>query len=82
MDETAILQAIQAMVGELFERNDLVLTPQTTARDIPGWDSFKQVELIIACEVRFGIKAGSRELDRLRNVGDLVALISQKTTNP
>jgi acyl carrier protein len=43
-----------------------------------GWDSFKQIEIVMATEERFAIKLHTRELDRLHNVGDLVAVIAAK----
>ena len=51
-----------------------------TAADVPGWDSFKQVEIIMACEVRFGFSFTTREMDGLQRVGDLVRLIERRTT--
>ena len=44
-----------------------------------GWDSFKQIEIIMATEERFGIQMNTREIDSLRNVGDLVRVVSSKT---
>jgi len=46
---------------------------------VPDWDSFKQIEIIIAAEERFGIKFRTREMDSLNNVGDLVQLIASKS---
>jgi acyl carrier protein len=46
--------------------------------DVADWDSFKQIEIIIAVEELFSIKFRTRELDTLRNVGDLVELIGNK----
>ena len=60
-------------------RDDLVLTPELTAKDVQGWDSFKQIEIIMASEERFGIKFTTRELDSLQNVGDLVRVVAAKT---
>ncbi len=59
-------------------RDDIALKPELSAKDVPGWDSFKQIEIIIATEERFAIKATTRELDRLRCVGDLAQLIGSK----
>jgi acyl carrier protein len=47
---------------------------------VPGWDSFKQIEIIVALEERYGIKFHTRELDSLNNVGDLARVLAQKTT--
>jgi hypothetical protein len=33
------------------------------AKDVEGWDSFKQVEIIVATQEAFGVKLTSREID-------------------
>jgi len=73
-----IYAALDEIFRDVFLRDDLVLTPGLSARDVTGWDSFKQIEIVIAAEQRFGIKFTTRELDRLRNVGDLVEVIAAK----
>jgi acyl carrier protein len=49
--------------------------------DIPGWDSFKNVEILLACENKFNIRFRSKEIDSMRTVGDLVAAIELKLAN-
>ena len=75
---TGIYAALDEIFRDVFLRDDLVLTPGLCAADVAGWDSFKQIEIIIAAEQRFGIKFTTRELDRLGNVGDLVAVIAAR----
>ena len=65
--------------ADVFMRDDLKLTPAMTAKDVQGWDSFKQIEIIMATEERYGIKFNTRELDSLLSVGDLVKTIAAKT---
>jgi len=77
MDEAAIYAALSGIFQEVFLR-DLALTPELAAKDVPGWDSFKQIEIIVALEDRYGIKFRTRELDSLHNVGDLVRVLSSK----
>ena len=60
-------------------RDDLVLKAELSAKDVQGWDSFKQIEIIMATEERFGMKFTTRELDSLQNVGDLVRVVAAKT---
>jgi acyl carrier protein len=55
------------------------LRPELSAKDVPGWDSFKQIDIILAVEEKYGIKFNTRELDSLNNVGDLVRVIAAKT---
>jgi len=79
MSELEIYQALTAIFHDVFLRDDLVLSPALSARDVEDWDSFKQIEIIIAVEERFGIKFRTREMDSLNNVGDLVRLIASKS---
>jgi acyl carrier protein len=66
----------------VFLREDLELRPALSAKDVPGWDSFKQIDIILAVEERYGIKLNTKELDSLNNVGDLVRTISAKMGPP
>jgi acyl carrier protein len=79
MTEPEIYQALTTIFHDVFLRDDLTLTPELSAKDVPDWDSFKQIEIIIAAEERFGIKFRTREMDSLNNVGDLVQLIASKS---
>ena len=64
---------------DVFMRDDIELTPDLTAKRRQGWDSFKQIEIIMACEEKWGIKFNTRELDALRCVGDLAAMVGKKS---
>jgi len=79
MTEPEIHAALTTIFRDIFLRDDLVLSDGLSARDVPDWDSFKQIEIIIAVEGRFGIRFSTRELDSLDSVGDLVRLIAGKT---
>jgi acyl carrier protein len=77
--EAEIYVVLAEIFSDVFMRDDLKLTPALTARDVIGWDSFKQIEIIMATEERFRIKFNTRELDSLLSVGDLAKAIETKT---
>jgi acyl carrier protein len=79
MAEQEIYEMLTTIFCDVFLRDDLVLSPELSARDIAGWDSFKHIEIIIAVQEHYGITFRTRELDSLNNVGDLVRLIVGKT---
>jgi acyl carrier protein len=79
MTEAEITTALTEIFHDVFLRDDLVLRPDLTAKDVPGWDSFKQIEIVMAAEEKFGIKMSTRDLDSLQNVGDLLRVIGTKT---
>ena len=79
MTEAEIYDALTEVFREVFDNDDLTLTAETTADDVDGWDSQAHVNLIVAAEMKFGVRFRAAELDTLHNVGDFVKLIAQKT---
>lgn len=77
--EAAISAALTEIFRDVFGREGMELTPTLSARDVEGWDSFKQIEIILATEERFGIKMTTRELDSLQNVGDLIRVVAARS---
>jgi acyl carrier protein len=78
-NEAEVYSGLTEIFHDVFMRDDLVLTPELTAKHVQGWDSFKQIEIIMASEEKWGIKFNTRELDSLRCVGDLAKMVSTKT---
>jgi acyl carrier protein len=79
MSEADIYAALTDIFHDVFLRDDLELRPQLSAKDVPGWDSFKQIDIILAVEEKYRIKLNTWDLDSLNNVGDLVRVIADKT---
>lgn len=77
--EAEIYPALTTIFRDVFLRDDLTLTPELSAHDVQGWDSFKQIEIIMASEEHWKIRFSTRELDALRCVGDLARTIAAKT---
>lgn len=73
-----IQEKLNEVFCDIFEDDDLVITPQLTADEVEDWDSLMHVNLMVAVEKRFGIRFSSGEIARLQNVGELMALIDKK----
>ncbi len=78
MDTASIYRQLTEIFRDVFDDDTIVLTPETTAADIPDWDSANHVNLIVSIEVRLKIKFKTIEVESLHNVGHLVSLIEQK----
>jgi len=63
---------------DVFDNDDIVLTPQLTADQVDGWDSLGHVRLIVAIEKELGITFSSAEIAGLENVGQMMDLIARK----
>lgn len=78
MERKEILARVEEIFREELEQEDLVLTDETTAEDVEGWDSLSHVQLVAAMEEAFGIEFKSREILSWDNVGDLIDSIEKK----
>jgi len=58
--------------------DDFDLRDETTADQVPGWDSLSHVQILTAVENAFGIRFRGLDVLGLRNVGDLQALVDRK----
>lgn len=81
MQRTETLSDLTQIFRDLFDDDTLVITPATTAKDVPGWDSFMHINLIVASESFFKVKFQTGEIESLKDVGSLVGLIDAKRAN-
>jgi acyl carrier protein len=72
-NDAEIDAALTEIFRDVFRRDDMTLRPDLSARDVEGWDSFKQIEIILATEGWFGVKMTTRELDSLRDLARVIA---------
>ena len=56
--------------------DDWELDEQTTASQVPGWDSLSHVNVIVAVENHFQVRFSNLEVLKLKNVGDLQRLVA------
>ena len=82
MNQSQILEQtadiIRDVIDPLNDKN-LTIDTGTTADQVDGWDSFNHINIVVALEQHFSVKFKTAEIESLRNVGELVALIGRKT---
>ncbi len=64
----------------LFNDPDLVLRDELVATDVPGWDSFNHVNLMVTIEQEFSVKFTNEEVAKMQNVADLKNVLAEKLT--
>jgi len=73
------MEILNGIFREVFDDESLVIKRETNADDIDDWDSLSHLNLVIAVEMKFGIKFALGELQALKNVGDMADLIEKKS---
>lgn len=61
-----------------LELDDFEIDDSTTANMVPGWDSLRHIRIITAIEAEYGVRFKTVEVLRVRNVGDLQALLEKR----
>jgi len=80
MTTEEIKTRLTTIFRDIFDNNSIVLSRETTARDIEDWDSLAQISLLVAIENEFNIKLSLDEVKSLRNVGDMLDVIWSKVS--
>jgi acyl carrier protein len=78
MTEPEIYDALNQVFRQVLEDDTIVLTAATTAEDVDGWDSMNHIFIVVELQKRFGMKFHAAEMEELKNVGELAALVQQK----
>jgi acyl carrier protein len=76
----AIYDKLTEIIRDTFDDDEVVARPDLTADKVDGWDSLAHLRLMFKVEKSFGISFSPSQIDSLKNVGDLAALISSKVS--
>jgi acyl carrier protein len=80
--EQEIFEIVQGIFRNVFDQDSLLIKNETTAADIEDWDSLNQINLIVAMEKTFKIKFALTDIQNLKNVGEMINLITKKLKAP
>ena len=78
MQREKILEEITTIFRDVLDNEEILLTVETTASDIDGWDSLAHIQLVVAFENHFNIRFTSSEIQSWDNVGAIVEAIQAK----
>jgi acyl carrier protein len=76
--EEQILEELQRIFKEVLDQPALLITRNSNAMNTLNWDSLAHIELIEVVERHFRVHFALGELQELKEVGDLIDLISEK----
>ena len=77
MEPSDLYARLEQIISDTFCLDAASIGPETTALDIDGWDSLSHLILMMNIEKSFGIKFPLEAVYSMRNVGDIVQLISE-----
>lgn len=78
MQKKDITDKLTLIFRKIFNTQSLVLTDELTANDVDNWDSLTHMLLISEIEEAFSIKFKLKELNKMKNVGEMIDIILSK----
>lgn len=78
MERNIIVEKLTSIFREVFNDSSIIINDSQTANDIEKWDSLNHMLMISEVEEVFSIKFKLKELNKMKQVGDLIALIESK----
>ena len=78
MNDAELRRRVTGIFREVFDDDTLEIHDRLTAKDVEGWDSLNHINLIVAIERALKVKFTTREVGKLADVGELLALIRAK----
>jgi acyl carrier protein len=75
-----ILVKINKIFQIYFDDESLEVSAGTTANDIEEWDSLAQIGLVLSMEKEFNLRFVPADIERLKNIGEMVVLIETKSS--
>jgi len=79
MSKQEIYEKLDEVFQDVFDDNTIHVGPETTAEDIEDWDSLEHINLVVAIEAKFGMKFNMNEVTTMKNVGEMVDIIAERT---
>ncbi len=78
MSRDEIYEKLNEVFRDVFDDDTITVNDQTTADDIEDWDSLEHINLMVEVEYAFGIKFNMGEINKMKNVGELVDIIQKR----
>jgi len=78
MEKNEVLKKVNDIFIDVLDNEDIVLSYETTAKDIEEWDSLNHIQLIVAIEKKFKIRFTTLEIQAWKNVGEMADSILAK----
>ncbi len=78
MEREIVFKRVNEVCRDVFDDENLIVSDNTTADDVEGWDSLTHLSLVSELENMFNIRFTMGEIQKSRNLGELVDVIMKR----
>lgn len=78
MRKEDLIAGLREMIGEIAGVDMKDILDTTELRDIPGWDSMKQVKLVVTVKKRYGVEIKFSDIKSLIDINSVADYIASR----
>jgi acyl carrier protein len=73
------ISQVNSIFIDVLENDDIKIAAETTADDVPEWDSLNHIQLVVSIEKHFNLRFTSSEIQSFKNIGEMCEAIAKKS---
>ncbi|MBK8599651.1 MAG: acyl carrier protein [Flavobacterium sp.] len=78
MERNEIIAQVKQILKTALNHENFEMSETLSATDVDGWDSLSHMIIISKVEKQFSITFKLKELNKMKNMGDMLDLIASK----
>lgn len=73
-----MLEKIQGILRDFFDDETISIKEESSAKDIEGWDSLANVQIMLSIEAEFDVTFDLDDMTGFHCIGDIIRCIENK----
>jgi len=75
----ATFEKVRAIAADILQVKSGALTANSSPESVDTWDSVHHLNLTLALEESFGFEFSPEEMDQMKTIGQIAAIVESKT---
>jgi acyl carrier protein len=74
---TSILDQVRGIASDIFSVPLDKITADSSPETVENWDSMQHLNLVLAVEEKFDVQLDPEQIERMKNIGAVAAMVDQ-----
>ena len=75
-------EQVRSIASDIFGLPLDKITPESSPETIENWDSIQHLNLVLAIEEKFGLQLEPEDIERMKNIGAVSAMVEKLQSAP
>jgi acyl carrier protein len=77
-----MFEQVRSVASDVFGIPARKITAESSPQTIENWDSMQHLNLVLAVEEKFGVQFEPEDIEQMKNVGAVAALVEKLQSTP